>query len=204
MALRQVEDKKVFEIDDLDTLGVLNDPLRMRIVHLAATEAKSVRELAETLGVPVTRLYYHVNMLLDAGIIEIAHTEKVGAMIQRRFRASADDYRLSKAAVDSIRDDHQAAEVAAATVLDGARVDAEAMLAGYFADPDNPDRKGAFGRTYFTLSPERIGYWRERITSLVEEIDAESRDHAAADDAELYGMTYVFAPVAGPLRGESR
>lgn len=203
MAVRQIDQKRVFEIDDLATLDVLNDPLRMRIVYLTAKEPRTVRELAGQLDAPVTRLYYHVNMLLDAGIIVVAETEKVGAMIQRRFQAAADDYRLSKAAVESIRDDRRAAEIAAATILDGARLDAEAMLSAYFAKPDDPDRKGAFGRNYLVVPRDRLAHWRERIEALVEEMEAESEAIEDGDSAELYGFTYVFAPVAGPLRGQA-
>jgi DNA-binding transcriptional ArsR family regulator len=201
MGVRTINRKKVFEIDDLETLDVLNDPLRMRILHLCAKEARTVKELAEILGVPVTRLYYHVNMLHDSGIIEVAETEKVGAMIQRRFRATADDYRLSKAAVESIRDDQRAAQVATATILDGARLDAEALLSDYFAHPDAGERKGSFGRNYLVIDPDRLAHWRERIDALIEEIETESEDLDDRDGCELYGLTYVFAPVAGPMRG---
>jgi DNA-binding transcriptional ArsR family regulator len=195
---RDPSTRTVFEIEDLATLDVINDPLRMRIVHLTSIAARTVKEMAEELGVPVTRLYYHVNLLTEVGVIEIAETEKVGAMIQRRFRAVADDYRLAKTLTDSMRDDVKLAEVAAATVLDGARLDAEAMLARHFADPEDQPPIGAFGRTFFTLEPDRVAYWQERLSELVEEIDRESD---AVEDGEVYSFTYVFAELASPFRG---
>lgn len=195
---REPSTRTIFEIEDLATLAAINDPLRMRIVHLTSITPRTVREIAEELDVPVTRLYYHVNMLTDAGVIEVAETEKVGAMIQRRFRAAADDYRLSKTLTDSMRDDEKLAEVAAATVLDGARLDAEAMLARHFANPDDEPPSGAFGRTFFTLEPGRVAYWRERLGELIEEIDRESDTTV---EGEVYSLTYVFAELASPLKG---
>ena len=117
----------------LSSLELLNDPLRMRIISLL-DEPKSVRSMAGDLGVPVTRLYYHFNLLEEAGLIRIAETGKVGAMIQKLYEASGTDYRPGKGLLAAIDDPRKFAEVATATVLDGARIDAEEGLVGLFEE----------------------------------------------------------------------
>ena len=113
-------ERTTVEIHDLHTLELLNDSLRLRILSLL-DEPKSVRTVAEDLDVPVTRLYYHFNMLADAGLIRVVETRKVGAMIQKLYEASGTDYRPGKDLLANIGDPRKFAEVATATVLDGAR-----------------------------------------------------------------------------------
>ncbi|HDH03403.1 MAG TPA: ArsR family transcriptional regulator [Actinobacteria bacterium] len=190
--------RPVFEIEDLRTLEILIDPLRMRILYMLTKSARTVRELADELELPVTRLYYHVNMLADAGIIDVAGVEKVGAMTQRRFRAVAKEYSPAKSLVDLIQNDRRMAEIVTALVLEGARVDAEAMLAGHRSDPDSQAARGALGRTFFRLSPDRIEHWATKMGVVVEEMAQESDE---TEDGEFYGLTFVFAPLVSPVRG---
>jgi predicted transcriptional regulator len=62
--------EEVLEIEDIAVFEILNTRFRQRILRELITP-KPVKELAGCLGVPVTRLYYHVNQLLDAGLIRV-------------------------------------------------------------------------------------------------------------------------------------
>jgi len=188
----------VFEIEDLATLEVLIDPLRMRLLSLLSESPLSVKEMAAELELPVTRLYYHVNMLADAGIIAVAETNKVGAAVQRRFRAVAKQY-LPAASLDQIiTGNRRMAEFVIALVLEGARVDAEALLTRARNDPDHSEAQGIVGRTFLSVAPDRVEYWISRIADVIDELQEEGDQ---SDDGDLYGLTFVFAPLAAPLRG---
>jgi DNA-binding transcriptional ArsR family regulator len=54
------EEETQFVIEDVATLKALADPLRLRLMNLLATHPRTVKELASIVGVPQTRLYYHV------------------------------------------------------------------------------------------------------------------------------------------------
>jgi DNA-binding transcriptional ArsR family regulator len=185
-----------YEIKDVETLEVLNDPTRMRILHLFQ-EPRSVRELAEALDVPVTRLYYHVNLLEEKGLIEVVETRKVGAMTQRIFQTIADGFRPGQELIDSINDNRKAAGLAVAAIFDGARLDAEAALVRHFESEDTEKVQGSLGRTFVSLTPERLEYVTERITALLEEIDAQDE---GTDDAQIYSFTYALFPAVGPFK----
>jgi len=192
--------RPVFEIDDLATLEVLIDPMRMRILTTVMKSGLTVREVAHELEVPVTRLYYHVNMLEEAGIIEAVETQKVGAMIRRRFRATAERYVQSASLVDSITSDRTTAQLVTALLLEAARVDAEAMLANLRRDPDNSDAKGAMGRMFLSIAPDRLEYWANRLDEVFAEIEEEGTEEPT-DGTEVYSFTFVLAPLASPVRG---
>jgi AcrR family transcriptional regulator len=48
---------------------------------------RTVKELAEALGVPPTRLYYHVKILEHAGLIEVVERRMVSGIEERTYRA---------------------------------------------------------------------------------------------------------------------
>src|SRR3954452_11214244 len=55
-------------ISDVETLKAISDPLRLKILEVMDAqfgEPWSVKELASALDVPQTRLYHHVELLLE-------------------------------------------------------------------------------------------------------------------------------------------
>src|SRR5215207_4168204 len=82
-------------IDDLDTLRLLTQPVRLKIVEAlrSAPGPLSVKELAVALGTTQTKLYYHVNLLEGADLIRVAATRLVSGIVEKRYAATT--YRLS-------------------------------------------------------------------------------------------------------------
>ena len=85
-------------VEDIEVFEVLNNPLRLRILRLMM-QPVTVREIAEGLDVPATRLYYHVNLLEEAGIVSVVDTRKAGAMLQKVYLAKARGFKPSPALV---------------------------------------------------------------------------------------------------------
>ena len=82
-------------IDDLETLHLLTQPLRLRIVEAlrAASGPLAVKDLARVLATSQTKLYYHVNLLEEARLIRVAATRVVSGITEKRYEAAT--YRLS-------------------------------------------------------------------------------------------------------------
>jgi DNA-binding transcriptional ArsR family regulator len=70
-------------------IKALADPVRLRIVLLTEDEPLTVKELAAALELPQTGLYYHVKLLLKAGIIRVASRRMVSGIEERRYQAVA-------------------------------------------------------------------------------------------------------------------
>lgn len=185
----------VLEVDDLRTFQVLDNALRLRILRIL-DEPQSVSWLAEELGVPVTRLYYHVNLLVDAGILEVAETRKVGAMTERLYRRLADTFRPGRGLLDQGHEPAEVARVMASIVLDSARVDTEAALTQHFArlaSGDDSPMEGSLARTMARLTPDgvaRVKAELERLVHLVDELDEK-------EGGTEYALTLSHFPVVG-------
>jgi DNA-binding transcriptional ArsR family regulator len=78
----------------LEQVRALADPLRFRLVQALVNDELSVSGLADAVGAPVTRLYHHVQLLLEAGLIEEAGRVRRRGVEERIYRAVARDFRM--------------------------------------------------------------------------------------------------------------
>src|SRR5437879_8225384 len=83
----------VFMINDLDTLNVVADPLRARILDLLRGEPQTVKQLNEVLQIGVSKLYYHVKLLEQHHLIRVYETRVVNGILEKHYQATA--YKVS-------------------------------------------------------------------------------------------------------------
>lgn len=187
------------EVENPEIFEVLNNPLRFRILS-RLVEPSSIRQVAEELNVPPTRLYYHFNLLEDAGVIHVVETRKVGAMLQKIYQARAKAFRPSPKLTDSDLPPKELARITSGVVLDGAKADALETLTRNFGaiKEDRPDEKvpGSLGRTVGFFTEAEARSFSERLDRFVEEEFGEDRDRG---EGREYGFTYVFFPIAGSI-----
>ena len=189
--------QETFEIEDVRVLEVLNNPVRLRILH-QLIEPTTARDLAQSLDVPVTRLYYHLNLLHEVGVIEVVETRKSGAMLQRVYRTVAGDFAPVRGLLEKSEDKDRVVRAAIGMVLDGARLDATAALLGALgADGGGSEPDGALGRSVVPMGRKSAS----RIVELIDAIVEEMRDHEDREEEE-YAFSFVFFPMVGPVKGE--
>jgi DNA-binding transcriptional ArsR family regulator len=75
--------------EDLDTLRALIHPLRMRAYVEAVKGPVSAKELAESLGVPLQRMSYHVRLLAEAGLLHVVRRTPRRGAVETHYRAVA-------------------------------------------------------------------------------------------------------------------
>src|SRR5215470_2705895 len=91
--LGAIQPQDIFIIDSVDTLKVVADPLRLKILELLRSRPHTVKQLAAALHTPLKKLYYHVNLLEEHGLIRVASTRVVSGIIEKQYQVTA--YRLS-------------------------------------------------------------------------------------------------------------
>lgn len=193
----------VFEIDDIGVLEILNNATRLKILS-NLEEPSSVRSVADAMGVPVTRLYYHVNLLEGAGLIKIVETRKVGAMIERVYQSVADIFRPGRAIFDDNEDLERLAKVTSSIVLDGARLDAEVGLLRHFeAMAQGKTRSelhpGTVSRSVRSISKAKAEEFAKRLEDLVDEWSRTVSE--SGEEVEEFSLSIVFFPLVSPTQG---
>ena len=66
-------------------LRALADPLRATVLELLLERAASVTELAQAVDRPKSTVAYHVNLLVDAGLLRVVRTRRVRAIQERYY-----------------------------------------------------------------------------------------------------------------------
>lgn len=80
----------------LDQVRALADPLRLRLVQALVAGELSVAGMARAVGAPATRLYHHVELLRDAGLIVVTRTIRRRGAEERFYRAAARNYVINR------------------------------------------------------------------------------------------------------------
>ena len=71
--------------DTPQQLKAIAEPVRSLIIDLVLERAASVTELATALGRPKSSVAYHVDVLADAGLLQVVRTRKVRAIEERYY-----------------------------------------------------------------------------------------------------------------------
>src|SRR5215468_6674290 len=75
-----------------EQLRALADPLRATLLELVLERAATVTEMAEATGRPKSTVAYHVNTLVDAGLLRVVRTRRVRAIEERFYGRMARTY----------------------------------------------------------------------------------------------------------------
>jgi DNA-binding transcriptional ArsR family regulator len=68
-----------------EQLRALADPLRATLLELLLERAATVTEMARAVDRPKSTVAYHVNLLLDAGLLRVVRTQRVRALEERYY-----------------------------------------------------------------------------------------------------------------------
>ncbi|MFJ5540347.1 helix-turn-helix domain-containing protein [Micromonospora chalcea] len=87
-----------YDLEDLlvvtapEQLRALADPLRSTLLELLLERAATVNELARAVDRPKSSVAYHVNQLVDAGLLRVVRTRRVRAIEERFYGRVARTY----------------------------------------------------------------------------------------------------------------
>lgn len=181
---RQQLDYDLAEVVAADTparLKALGHPLRSLLVDLVLERAMTVTELAELVGKPRGSVAHHVDVLVDAGMLQVVRTRRVRALEERFYG------RTGRTIVfpDSLREGHDLPFVADAR----REIDLDA--------PD--DTPGGFTYRHARIPAELAAEFTERVMELALEFSELPR----GGDREFGFLVGVFPTNRLPSRGGS-
>lgn len=185
----------VFMINDLDTLNVVADPLRVRILDLLRGEPQTVKQLNEVLGIGVSKLYYHVRLLEQHHLIRVSETHVVNGILEKHYQATA--YKLSVdhtlfSSSPATSSSTTGLDVFLSAVLDETRKDIkQSVREGLIELTDDAplERQLYLGRCWARLSPAQAHQFRARLDALVNEFASLAPD---PDSQELQWYEWLI------------
>jgi hypothetical protein len=197
--IAEFEPAREVVIADLETLRVVADPLRMQILEVTLEAARTVKEIAATLRTTPSKLYYHVNMLDEHGLLRVAGTRIVSGIIEKRYRAAARSLRPAAVLLDPTGAGHdEVVDLLLSSILDTTRRDLDTIRAAVGSGiidvgPNAPvERRVQVVKTLGRLTHEQVTAFSEQLHTLVREFSA----LAALNTADQgYSLTIMFHPI---------
>jgi len=197
-------------VDDVTTMKALADPLRLKIMRVLGKNAHSkprimtVKQIAEELGEPTTKLYRHVKQLLAVDLIQVAELRLVGGIVEQRYRVAQKALGVDPERSDVRREALMSEELFGVV---GAAVDE--YFASYEAalrsgktyvraqeSLDNPPHVRSVGVIADTHIPQaKAADFAERLQALVKEFtDQPNEPGEGAVEVNLLTMFYATEP----------
>ncbi len=190
-------------ITTLDQLKAIGDPLRMNILEAIAKEALNVKQIASRLGVPPTRLYYHVTTLEENGFVTVVDTRVKSGIIEKFYRMAAENIQVDRKLLLTSAPSEQAFENLMTLILDSTRKGlAESYKSGLFDLPEVETQKSEnliLSHLVLSLPRRNVPKFIDRLKELIKDLNTEVED----DDPVNYGFTIAFYPHS-PLTGKSK
>lgn len=178
-------------IDKAYELRALSSPVRQRLVAaLESLGTVSVRELAEHLGRRPGSLYFHLEKLVDAGLVLETGTRPAGRRSERLFRLVAPTLRI---AGDPERPAFRAALASTCrSVTRAAERDYTRALDAGLGRLRGATRNLCLQHFHVHLTPDK----RRRLVQMLEDLTAFVLDHNDPARGDLHSITALLAPVA--------
>ena len=193
------------QIDDAATMKALADPLRQRLMRAMGRNVHekprvmTVKQLAEELGEPTTKLYRHMKQLLAVGLIQVAELRLVGGIVEQHYRVAQKGWGVNpeRPSVDrALAQSEELLGVVGAGIEDYFTRYEAALHAGrtHVLPQDsleNPPYIRSVGAICdFQMPRERAAEFAERFHALVEEFNGEA--HARGENTVQVNLVTFF------------
>ncbi|HYX12459.1 MAG TPA: helix-turn-helix domain-containing protein [Candidatus Acidoferrum sp.] len=204
-------------ISDLETVRVIAEPLRFRLIQTMSTrpdEPWTVKEIAGVLGEPATKLYYHVGLLEEHGIVVVVSSRLVSGIVEKRYQLAAERFSIDRGLLaPDEASTGEALHSILGTVFDAARTDIEASvregiasLHGSTEDAEGGREAVLLSHSLDRLSSADAAEFRTRLRALANEFGQrlERDEGGSANRAEKsttpqetrpYGFVVAFYPM---------
>lgn len=187
-----------FVISDLETLKVLADPLRLSIIENLENPS-TVKDVAEKIQRPPTKLYYHFNLLEKHGLIQTVETRIVSGIVEKHYQASARRYRMSWGLLSPTdKAFNERIEVMLGGIFGTAREDMrESIEAGVVKiDAESPSSQRVVLRSArSSLTTEQATEFYDKLKALLDEYGFIDRyTDIESPEKQLYRLTLLLHP----------
>jgi DNA-binding transcriptional ArsR family regulator len=201
----EFEPEDIYTISTLETLKVASDPTRLHILETLAEGPMTVKQIARTLGTSPTKLYYHVNLLEEHGLIVVTGSRVVSGIIEKQYRTRSYSLRVDRQLLNigGGDEDNESLEALLSVLFDATRDDVRAGVKSgtirLARDDDDSDRNTILTRSVAVLTPEEFADFYSRLRELMTDIGKLADEHIKGKrtpGARRYGFTLALYPFA--------
>ncbi len=202
----EFEPAQTLPIEDPEALKLLTDPFRSRLLDLLRARTQTAKELAQILDLSPKKLYYHLKLLEEHGLIRVVGTRIISGIIEKSYRATAYLFLFDGDMFRSTSEAGAALPPGLQAVFDSTRTQLEASFADGLIDPQATapaPQALLWGWTLRRLSTEQATAFYMRLTQLLDEFD-HAEATAEGTDYQNYRIFMTLFPVKAFLAPEKK
>jgi DNA-binding transcriptional ArsR family regulator len=195
--LGDFEPAQTILVSDLETLKVVSDTLRSRILDLLRAEPRTVKQLASTLALSPKKLYYHINLMEQHGLIRVVNTRFVSGIREKTYRATAYLFLFDNEVFAASKTDEQGLPLGTALLFETTKNQLAQSVADKLvdlADDAPPMRRLLVNWNMQRLTPAQAEAFYAKFVALLEEFGA-GEGVAANEEAQAYRLFLTLFPV---------
>ncbi len=193
----------LYTITTLDALKVFADTLRQQIIEVLLDGSKTVKQIAAELELAPTKLYYHVNLLEEHGLISVSETRIVSGIIEKHYVASAHQYQIERTLLTPGQNaTNEGLDALLDAMIDPLRLEVAKSIQQGLIDTssDAPaHRKLRMWRAMSRLSPQQADDFYDKLETLIEEFNAFKTEESDPSDL-AYGLLISIYPTISPKK----
>ena len=179
-------------VQDIDTLKALADPARLAILELVMgnyARTWTAKEMAAVVGMPPKKIYYHLGLLEQQGLLQVRATQVVNGIIEKHYGAGQESITFQRgdhpaggdpAVGDPARSTGPAASAeemgqVVTTLFDEVHANILAGLrsgAAVMSREAPNEKRVVVSYTTVGMAPERAGEFRDALLAVVEQFRA--------------------------------
>lgn len=191
--------KDVLILKDLGQLKALSDPFRQRILEGFSAKPATTKQVAERLGEKPTKLYHHVEILEQAGLVKLVETRPNRGTVEKYYHATARKFAIDQrllAVSSRARETTNELQAMVMNALQAGLDDAQAGFAVEFFKSKSSSYPIAATHTRIRVSSKQLAKLVRKIQEWGEQCQA-----ANNEDSEIeYSFTMAFHPVKTKIK----
>lgn len=192
-------------ISSLETLKVVADPLRKRILELF-DKPNTVKAIARQLGTTPSKLYYHVNLLEEHGLLRVTDTRIVSGIIEKQYQCAARVIRVKAGLLSPTPEEgDEGLNVMLANLLDYTRDQLRTSVREGIVDlsEDADKHRSLFmSQLDITLTSEVATQFYARLRELVDEFSQVAEVDDDTPGAQNYLLQIAMFPTRDAMAGD--
>jgi len=188
-------------VSNFDTLKVVADPTRLRILEVLIEQPLTVKQVARKLEIAPTKLYYHVNLLEEHGLLTVTASRVVSGIIEKQYRTTAKNLTIDRSllTLGGGQPDGGMATLLS-LIFDSTRSN---VLKGIdrglirMEEEDPIQRNAMLVYSLGKLTPEQYREFHGRLHTLIREFGEAGSEKSPEkpEKGSMYGLTIVLYPL---------
>lgn len=190
------EPAQAITVTNLETLKVVSDALRARILDLLRAEAQTVKQLASVLDLPPKKLYYHINLMEQHGLIRVVQTRLVSGIQEKTYRATAYLFLFDQEVFAASNTDAHSLPPGMALLFETTKNQLAQSIADRLVDLEesSPLRRLLANWNMQRLTPEQAEAFYAKLTALIAEFET-IEQAPVTPERQAYRLFLTLFPV---------